>query len=108
MKTLKISLEYKCFPIWIYDENDVFVDNDLPEDIMQNKELDAKLVKLQEIFDSLYVDTPREFHARNFETEEERMRFLSLLFECKEILETQYGSRYRIECKYTPDSFQNI
>ena len=105
MKTIKIMLEYKCFPTWIYDENDIFVDNDLPEDIAQNKELDAKLVKLQEIFDSLYIDTPSEFSSRGFKSFNERAEFISLLFECKDILEKQYGSVYKIECKYSMESF---
>ena len=30
MKVIKIKFEYGCFPVWIYGENNEFIENDLP------------------------------------------------------------------------------
>ena len=40
MNTLKISLEYRCYPIWEYSEDGDLIDNDLPEELLSDKELD--------------------------------------------------------------------
>lgn len=32
-------LDYQCYPIWIYDENGDFIDNDLVEEIKKIKKL---------------------------------------------------------------------
>ena len=105
MNTLKYSLEYLCYPIWNYDETGDLIDNDLPEELRNDEELDAILVNIQERFDSLYTDTPKEFSANGFRSAEERLEFLSLLFSSVDLLQKKYGSLYHIECKYTMDSF---
>ena len=30
MKVIKIKFEYGCFPVWIYGENNEWIENDLP------------------------------------------------------------------------------
>ncbi len=57
MKKLKIALEYKAFPIWVYDENGTFLDNDSPELLLKDKKLDDKLVTLQATYDALFIDS---------------------------------------------------
>ena len=105
MNTLKYSLEYRCYPIWNYDASGELVDNDLPDELRNDEELDSLFLKIQKIFDSLFTDTPKEFSAHGFSTEENRQNFISLLFSSVELLTRRYGAKYRIECKYTPDSF---
>ena len=105
MNTLKYSLEYSCYPIWHYDESGELIDNDLPEELRNDEELDALLLQIQEIFDSLFTDTVKEFSSHGFKTEEERRNFLSLLFYSVDILRQRYGSNYLIDCKYNEHSF---
>lgn len=105
MNTLKYSLEYKCYPIWEYDEAGELIDNDLPEALRSDEELDSLLLKVQELFDGLFVDTPYEFSSHGFLTEDERQEFLSLLTLSAELLRDRYGNNYFIDCKYTKDSF---
>jgi len=105
MNTLKYSLEYHCYPIWNYDASGELIDNDLPDELRNDQELDSLLLQVQEIYDSLFVDTPNEFSSHGFRTETERQNFLSTLFLSVEILRKRYGENYLIECKYDADSF---
>lgn len=105
MNTLKYSLEYRCYPIWNYTEDGELVDNDLPDKLREDTELDSLLLKIQEIFDSLFTDTPTEFSANGFKTEAEWRDFLCLLHSSVKILQDRYGTSYHIECKYNEDSF---
>ena len=105
MNTLKYSLEYHCYPIWNYDEVGELIDNDLPDELRADTDLDNLLLKIQDLFDSLFVDTPKEFSSHDFENETDRKEFLTLLFSSVEYLRQKYGKVYHIECKYTQDSF---
>ncbi len=105
MHTLKYSLEYGCFPIWEYDENGDLVDNDLPEKLRDDKELDSLLVRIQEQFDSLFTDTKKEFSSHDFSNESDRQEFLKNLLSSVDIIKQRYGNDYHVECKYTKDSF---
>lgn len=105
MNTLKYSLEYHCYPIWNYDASGALVDNDLPDELRSDNELDSLLLKIQDLFDSLYVDTPKEFVFYGFQTERDRQEFLSLLFASVSIIQQRYGSNYHVECKYSENSF---
>ena len=105
MNTLRYSLEYRCYPIWNYDESGELVDNDLPDELRDDEELDSLLLKIQEIFDNLFTDTPKEFSSHGFKNEAERSAFLSLLFSSVDLLKQRYGSSYLIDCKYNENSF---
>ena len=105
MNTLKYNLEYHCYPIWNYDATGELIDNDLPDDLRNDQELDSLLLKVQEIFGGLYIDTATEFSSHGFHTETERQDFLSTLFTSVEILRNRYGDTYLIECKYDTNSF---
>ena len=71
MKKLKLSLEYQCYPIWSYDEDGSLIDNELPEELRDDEELDNLLLEIQEIFNGLYTDTPIEFTPNGFSSDEE-------------------------------------
>ena len=105
MNTLKYSLEYHAYPIWNYDENGDLIDNDLPEELLVDTELDSLLMRIQEQFDSLYIDTPHEFSSHGFYSESERQSFLSLLFGSVDYIRQHYGDKYLIICNYNKDSF---
>lgn len=96
MHTLKLSLECKCFPIWYYDELGQLIDNDLPEELLDDKELDALLVKLQATYDSMFIDTPTEFRALDFKSIEDKSKFNAEVDYIENMLETKYGYNYII------------
>lgn len=81
MKKIKLLLEYKCFPIWIYDENGELIDNDSPDELRNNKNIDDKLVLLQEKYDGLFLDDGIEYKYIGFKNNEEKNNFETLINE---------------------------
>jgi hypothetical protein len=97
MKTLRIALEYNCYPVWILDSNGEIIDNDLPAPIRSNKELDDLFLKIQEIFDSCFVDTPKEFTTHGFNSEEEKASFLELVNQADAWLKREADGMFIVE-----------
>ena len=48
MNQLKLALEYQCFPVWEYDEDENLIFNELPDTLIGDIELDPLCVKIQE------------------------------------------------------------
>ena len=45
MKVIKIKFEYGCFPVWIYGENNEWIENDLPPYLIGDSDIDPKYSK---------------------------------------------------------------
>lgn len=97
MKVIKIKLEYRCFPVWIYGENDELVDNDLPPYLIGDSDIDPKFVRIQETYDSLYLDNGKEFKYIGFKENEERENFLRELLLAIKLLNDKLNDEYIIE-----------
>lgn len=71
MSTIRIRLEYKCYPVWLYDDEGLVEGTALPPELSGDRELDERFRSIQERFDATYVDTPTEFYSKGFATQEE-------------------------------------
>ena len=74
-KEIRLMLDYQCYPIWIYDENGKFIDNDLIDEIEEDNNVITMLEKLQDRFDSLYVNNKNEFKYVGFSSSEDKKKF---------------------------------
>ena len=63
---LMVHLEYGCFPIWIYDEENELIENALPEDLKDHSELNNLCTEIQTLYNNLYIDKEDEFSYRGF------------------------------------------
>ena len=93
---LRMLLEYHCYPVWLYDENDRIIDTLLPEELRDDTELDAKFDDLQARYDALFIDDGIEFSFKGFESPEERQRFLTDWESAVSELRSKTGGRYEI------------
>ena len=75
MKTVKIQLEYKCYPVWLYDDEGLVEDTALPPELADDHELDEKFKSVQKRFNATYVDTSTDFYNKGFESSEEEAVF---------------------------------
>lgn len=91
-KEIRLMLEYQCYPIWIYDENGNFVDNDLVKEIQNNRNLINLLEDLQQEFDSLYLDNQQEFKYIGFKSSNDKVNF-------QKKIDTIYNYLNEILCK---------
>lgn len=97
VKKIKLYLDYKCFPLWIYDENDVLVDNDLVEELATNVEIESELVKIQEEYDNLFMDSEKEFSFLGFKDKYQKEAFVSRVKEIHTKIKRVVGEYYIVE-----------
>lgn len=97
MKKIKIKLEYRCFPVWIYSKNDELIENDLPPYLVGDKDIDFKFAHIQEIYDGLYLDDGTEFKYIGFDGEEKREAFFRELLSAIKILKNKLNDEYIME-----------
>lgn len=108
MHTLKFKMEYKCYPIWEYDEKDELIDNCLPKNIEKDKYITDLLTTIQKAFDNLFINEKGEedFFNTKFKSKKEKDNFISNLTLAKEYLINRYQDLYKIECNYDINSFE--
>ena len=102
MKTVRIQLEYGCYPVWVYGEDGLVEDTALPPELSDDHELDMRLRSIQERFDATYVDTPTEFRNRGFATPEEEAAFWSDLRSAAAELAEKCPEGYSLELSVGP------
>lgn len=72
---IRLMLDYECYPIWIYDANGGFIDNDLIAEIEKNDKLVVMLEELQNEYESLYLNNHEEFKYIGFSSDNDKQRF---------------------------------
>lgn len=106
MNILRFSLEYQCFPIWEYTPSGKLIDNDSPETLRNDKELNDLLCQIQKIWDSNYVDTPTEFYGKGFNSDKDLSDFVNLIKKAENLIRSRYGAKYIVENNYTVESLK--
>ncbi|MBQ3692358.1 MAG: hypothetical protein II931_03450 [Clostridia bacterium] len=97
MRVIKIKPEYGCFPIWLYDEDGLFIDNRLPHKNVQNRHaVKAAFVKVQEAYEKLFVNNDSEFSYIGFSSEEQKAQFTEQFNSAAELLSKAVGDKYII------------
>ncbi|MBQ2677797.1 MAG: hypothetical protein IJF96_02670 [Firmicutes bacterium] len=76
VKKIRVMLDYKCYPVWLYDEDENIVDTLLPEELRDDVELDSKFDDLQARYDALFIDDGSRFEYVGFESDAEKESFL--------------------------------
>lgn len=97
MKKIKLNLEFKAFPIWLYDENGTLLDNDSPEILLKNKELDDNLVQLQNNYDKLFINNDVEFKYLGFQDSNEKKLFEKNIQDISNKIKETVQGKYQFE-----------
>lgn len=97
MKTIVLSFEWHSYPIWIYDENHVVVLNNLPKEWRGAQEFARELGEAQKLYNSAFIDTPREFSFIGFRREGDMERIRSLLSEIRAFVKNNFPDGYLFE-----------
>ncbi|ARM71976.1 hypothetical protein LMxysn_0341 [Listeria monocytogenes] len=96
MSEVRLFLDYNCYPIWVYDEAGFLEENDLPDELKKDKDLDEKLTHLQDKYDNLFTDTEIEFRYNGFNDEKEKEKFLHEFTEIQKELDEKLKNKYRV------------
>lgn len=79
IKKIRLMLSFQTFPMWLYDENDNIIDNDMPEEWSDDKELEKNLMDISDLFDSLFVNTSKNFEYKGFKNNKRKETFINSL-----------------------------
>lgn len=96
MKTIKVMFDYKCFPLWIYDENGIFIDNKLPEDLPNYNTIQDSFTKLQKEYEKLFKNNKTEFSYIGFQSEEQKTDFAGLFNSAVDLLNKSAIGKYNL------------
>ncbi|MDE6104778.1 MAG: hypothetical protein K2G38_03720 [Clostridia bacterium] len=96
MIKLVVSLEYGCFPVWRYTESEEIIDNCLPDELCEDKELLAIFLKIDRVFHSIYVNNKKEFYCKGFSSNKKEEKFRKLLRKAVKMLEERCGDKYEV------------
>ncbi len=94
MNSIIFMLEYECIPVWVINERGGLVCAGLPEDLMNNRELERLLEEIAEEYDALYINNPIEFSYRGFQTKEDEMMFDKKVRKAIEMLKKEAAGKY--------------
>jgi len=97
MRKIRILLEYRCYPVWIYNEKGEIVLNDLPDELRNEIDIQNLLNDIQAIYDSLFIDNKIEFRYKGLDNEVEEKELLSKLTKVIQLIESKIGNTYKIE-----------
>lgn len=97
MKKIKIILEYRCYPMWIYNENNEFIDNDLVEELKNDIEVESILMNIQKTYDKLYKDDDVSFEYEGFKDENEKRKFILEIQRAIDLIKLKLANKYIIE-----------
>ena len=97
MEKIKIELDYKCFPVWIYNDNNELETNDLPEYLIGDETIDPIFVELQKTYDNLFVDNKVDFKFVGFTSVEEKNKFLDRIIYAYNLLKEKVKNDTTVE-----------
>jgi hypothetical protein len=82
--------------MWIYDENDELIDNDIIEELKSEKEINEMLMEIQVIYDSLFIDDSNTFEYKGFVNCVVRAEFIEKIENVLVLIEKKLGATYII------------
>jgi hypothetical protein len=97
MNKIRIYFDYRCFPVWIYNDKGELIDNDLPKEVRNDKQVDDAFVEIQNIYDSLFINNSNEFKYIGFNSATDRDEYLKMVDEAVNLLKTKLGNLYVVE-----------
>ena len=104
MNSIRLLLEYKAFPVWIYDEEGLVIDTCLPLEWQDDTELESIWQQVIDIYDSLFIDTNVEFKFVGFESQDAKDGFIKLVNQARSMLEKKNNGKYVITDDLEPES----
>lgn len=95
MKKIVLSFEYRCLPIWIYEDNDLY--DDLPPEWENEKEFIKILLEAKNLYASAFLNTNKEFTFVGFKNKDDLKRMNSLLEKIRKFISKNLPEGYEFE-----------
>ena len=105
---LRLLIEYGAYPIWIYDEDGGVIDTDVPEEWQDDKILCDMLDSIQEQYESLFINTEKEFSFVGFKSRAKADDFMSLLKKAIDYIILKNNGKYELKNSIDKDFFSRL
>jgi len=96
MMKIRFLLEYKCFPVWLYDENDNLIDTKLPKELEPETAIEKELIEISDAYDELFIDNETEFRYIGFKDIDMKDHFFQKTSKIIETIKALIGEEYNI------------
>ena len=104
MKTIRLLFEYGSNNVFLYDDDGSPLQADLPEEVIDDREITSLRDRIAERFDSTYEDENGEFDQIRtgpmLKTAREEMDFVRDVCHFVKLLKDKLGDRYRFVDEY--------
>ena len=97
IKTIRLTLEYNTYCVWLYDEDGQLIDNDNPPELVDDEELTSAFMAVSDLYDSFFSDTDKEFRYVGCPDEKTRNRLKALIQQAVDILYAKTNGKYTIQ-----------
>ena len=97
IKTIRLTLEYNTYCVWLYDEDGQLIDNDNPPELVDDEELTSAFMAVSDLYDSFFIDTDKEFRYVGCPDEKTRNRLKALIQQAVDILYAKTNGKYTIQ-----------
>lgn len=100
MNKLIINFEYGGYPVWIYNDGDELIINDLPWELSEEIEIDDSFTEIQNIYDRLYKNNSGELKYIGFKSEADKAQFIISVDNAINLIKMKTGGLYFIEKRF--------
>ncbi len=97
IKTIRVTLEYNTYCLWLYDESGNIIDNDNPPEWKNDSELTDAFMAVSDLYDSFFIENKNEFRYVGCPNKEARLRLHNLINNAIHILEQKNQGHYIIK-----------
>lgn len=97
IKTIRVTLEYNTYSLWLYDESGDIIDNDNPPEWKNDSELTDAFMAVSNLYDTFFIENKNEFRYVGCPNEETRLRLRNLINYAIQILEQKNQGHYNIQ-----------
>ena len=97
IKKIRLLLEYNTYCIWLYNENDEIIDNDNPPEWDDDKELTNAVMAISDIYDTLFVNTEKEFRYLGCKSKKTREELVAAIDKAVDIINRKNNGKYIIQ-----------
>jgi len=106
MNKIRIALAYRGYPVWVFDDQDNLIINDLPLELASDKEIDESFLELQRTYDSLYQCKDSVPEYIGFKSEADLQYFQQLIDNALNLIKMKTGPLYHIELGFDMKDLQ--
>jgi hypothetical protein len=83
--------------MWIYDDNDFLVDNEIIDDLKNDMDIVPMLDEIEHTYNGLFEDIPIVFKYKGFSIESEREEFIQKLRDMVNLIQERVGDKYIVD-----------